>query len=124
MEAVVRRRAATLVLNVPNRGCLPDLATDDVVEVTCLVDEHGVTPLAQGPLPEIVRPLVLAINAYERLAVAAAVTGSVAAAVKALTVHPLVGSYPLARQIVADYLDVHREYLPQFAGRIGIAPAS
>jgi 6-phospho-beta-glucosidase len=119
MEAVVGRRPATLVLNVVNGGCLPDLPPDDVVEVTCLVDERGPRPLAQLPLPERVRSLVLSVKSYERLAVEAAVTGSVEAAVAALTVHPLVCSYSLATRIVADYLDAHRDFLPQFASRAG-----
>lgn len=116
MEAVVRRAKTTLVLNVPNRGAIADLALDDVVEVTCLVDEHGPTPLAQLPLPDSVRPLVLAVNAYERLTVDAAVTGSVETAVAALVAHPLVGSYDLAQKIVADYIEAHREFLPLFVG--------
>lgn len=115
MQAVVGRANATLILNVANRGCSADLAPEDVVEGPCLVDEHGPRPLAQESLPETVRPLVVAIKAYERLTIAAAVSGSHAAAVQALAVHPLVASYSLARQIVDEYLEAHRDFLPQFA---------
>ena len=114
MEAAVRKQKTTLVLNVPNRNAISDLSPDDVVEVTCLVDEHGPTPLAQMPLEDSIRPLVLAVNAYERLTVEAALTGSVETAIAALVAHPLVGSYTLAQNIVTGYLDAHRDYLPQF----------
>ena len=52
MAAAVQRRKAPLILNVPNRGAIGGLRDDDVVEVTCLVDEHGAHPLAQGAMPE------------------------------------------------------------------------
>lgn len=116
MMAISQRRKATIILNVANRGSLPDLAADDVVEVPALVDEHGTHPLAQDPLPESVRPLILAVKAYERLTVEAAVTGSYDAALKALTIHPLVASYSLAKAILDEYLEAHAAYLPPFAG--------
>jgi len=121
MTAIGQRRKTTLILNVANRAALPDLAPDDVVEVPCLVDENGAVPLAQTPLPVSVRPLVHAVKAYERLTVEAAVTGSYDAALQALTIHPLVASYSLAKQILDEYLDVHAAYLPQFGQRGGAA---
>ena len=48
MAAAVQRRKVPLILNVPNRGAIGGLRDDDVVEVTCLADEHGAHPLAQG----------------------------------------------------------------------------
>src|SRR5204863_2748953 len=41
MTAAVRRRKVPLILNVPNRGAIPGLLDGDVVEVTCVADEHG-----------------------------------------------------------------------------------
>lgn len=114
MMAVAQPQPRPLILNVANQGCLAEVAADDVVEVTTLVGPHGLTPLAQPPMPEIAKPLVLAIKEYERLTIKAAVHGSADAAIKALVAHPLVGSYPLARQIVTELLEAHRAYLPQF----------
>ena len=37
--------------------------------------------------------------------------GSYDAALRALLVHPLVGSYPLAKSILDDYLSAHAEFL-------------
>jgi 6-phospho-beta-glucosidase len=105
MEAVVQRQRRTLILNVQNRGCLRELADDDVVEAVCTVDQHGPVPLAQPPMPRIAAPLVESVKAYERLTIEAAVSGSYEAALAALTIHPLVMSYPLANQILNDYLE-------------------
>ena len=115
MAAIARGEQATLVLNVRGQASWGDLAPDDVVEAPSLVDAQGPRPLAQAAMPESVRPLITAIKAYERLTIEAAVTGSYAAAVKALTIHPLVMSYSLARGIVDEYLQAHRDFLPQFA---------
>src|SRR5215217_2533564 len=114
IAAAVRRRKIPLIVNTRNRGAIGRLADDDVVEVTSLVDEHGAAALAQGTLPDTAYALLEPIKAYERLTVRAAVEGSYHDALEALLVHPLVGSYPVARAILDDYLSAHAEHLPSF----------
>jgi 6-phospho-beta-glucosidase len=104
MAAAVRRRRVPLILNTANRGAIHDLRDEDVVEVTCLADEHGAHPLAQGELPESALALVRQVKVYERLTVTAAVDRSYDAAIQALLSHPLVGSFPLAKAIVDEYV--------------------
>ena len=70
--------------------------------------------LAVGKMPTGVRGLVQAVAAYEELTVEAALTGSRRDALEALTVHPLVSSRELARQLLDAYLKAHEQYLPQF----------
>jgi 6-phospho-beta-glucosidase len=115
MLAAVQRLRVPLILDVPNRGAIGCLADDDVVEVTTMMDEHGAHPLAQGRLPETAETLLRQVKRYERLTVEAATTGSYDAALEALMVHPLVGSYPLARAILDDYLAAHGELFPELA---------
>jgi 6-phospho-beta-glucosidase len=111
MTAAVQRRKIPLILNVPNRGAIPNLRDDDVVEVTCLADEHGAHPIAQGSMPSAQLALIEPVKEYERLTVRAAVEGSYDLALRALLVHPLVGSYPAARSILDEYLSAHAEFL-------------
>jgi 6-phospho-beta-glucosidase len=111
MVSAVQRRKTPLIVNAPNRGAIPDLLDTDVVEVTCMVDEHGAHPLAQGRLRRVALDLIEPIKAYERLTVEAAVEGSYAKALEALSVHPLVDSEPLARAILDDYVGAHADYL-------------
>jgi len=115
MTAAVQRRKVALILNVPNLGAIPGLRDDDVVEVTCLTDEHGAHPLAQGSMPDAARALVAQVKTYERLTVEAAVEGSYARALEALLAHPLVGSYPLAKSILDEYIAAHGELLAHIA---------
>jgi 6-phospho-beta-glucosidase len=111
MVSAVRRLKMPLIVNAPNRGAICDLLDTDVVEVTCMVDEHGAHPLAQGHLPPHALELIEPLKAYERLTVQAAVEGSYGKAIEALTLHPLVGSEPLGRAIVDDYLEAHGDLL-------------
>ena len=105
MAAAVQRRKVPLILNVPNRGAIGGLHDDDVVEVTCLADEHGAHPIAQGDMPEPALALIRQVKLFERLTVTAAVEGSYGAALGALLAHPLVASYPTAKAILDDYVE-------------------
>ena len=104
---------AVLVLNVPNRGALPGLAEEDVVEVTCYVSNGVVRPFAMGSIPDHALGLMKMVKAYEQLAIQAAVEGSYSLAVKALALHPLVPSYETAKMILDDYIAQHGDYFPR-----------
>jgi 6-phospho-beta-glucosidase len=95
--------ARRLVLNVRNRGAIADLEPDDVVEVPCVVAHEEVRPLAVGRLPEVVRGLILAVKAYERLVIRAAVERSATWARLALLMHPLIGEWELADRLLAAF---------------------
>lgn len=105
----------TAIVNVPNRGSIPELLAADVVEVTCRISQEGLRPSEIGEIPDEVKPLILAVKTYERFTVEAAVTGDYEAALKALMVHPLVPSYQVAKDMLDEYLEVHKVYLPQFS---------
>ncbi|NYV76650.1 6-phospho-beta-glucosidase, partial [Streptomyces sp. UH6] len=66
MRAIARDERATLILNVRNRGALPGLDEDAVVEIPCRVDADGAHPTALAPLPGHAAALVGAVKAVER----------------------------------------------------------
>ncbi len=101
------------ILNVPNRGALPGMSEDDVVEVTCYVGQGVIRPVALGAIPDHALGLMKSVKAYERLTIEAAVEGSYAKALKALALHPLVPSYETAKAILDEYRVEHREYFPE-----------
>lgn len=92
---------AVIPLNVENRGNLPDLADDDVIEVPCVVNGNGALPLHSGAVPDAVRSLLVQVKEYERLTVAAALTRDRETAARALARNPLVPDQATARQLVA-----------------------
>jgi 6-phospho-beta-glucosidase len=105
---------AIQVVDVRNNGTLAGLADDDVVELPACVDREGATPLPQGPLAPELLGLVQHVAAYERLAVAAAVSGERTLVHKALLAHPLIGQVPQADELVESLLAEGAEHLPQF----------
>jgi len=102
------------VVNVRNDGALPDLPASSVVELPARIDANGATPLPLAQLAPELRGLVLAVKAYEDLAIEAALTGDRTVAVKALLAHPLVGRFELARDLVTALVEANRPYLPRF----------
>jgi 6-phospho-beta-glucosidase len=102
-----------MILNVPNRGALPGMAEDDVVETTVMIGNGVVRPFAMGSLPDADLGLMKSVKAYERLTIDAAVQDSYTLALKALTLHPLVPGYDTAKNILDDYLTQHGDYFPK-----------
>lgn len=117
VSAIVRNAPAVEVLNVKNRGSVPGIDPDAVVEVSCAVDGRGPHPLAQKPLPAEVIGLVQQVKAYEDLTVEAAVHGDLEAALFALLNHPLVPGADAAKAVLSEILEANRQYLPQFEGK-------
>jgi 6-phospho-beta-glucosidase len=111
MRAIALDERATLVLNVRNRGRIPFLDDDAVVEVPCHVDANGARPIAGAPLPDHGKGLVCAVKAVERAVIQAATTADRDHAVKALTIHPLIDSYAVARRL----LDAYQRHFPELA---------
>jgi 6-phospho-beta-glucosidase len=103
------------IVNTPNRGAIPDLPDDGVVEVPCVVDRHGARPIPCAPLPAAIRGLVHSVKAYEELTVRAGAEGDERAALLALAVHPLVPSFDVAKRLWAEIRKANAAELPQFA---------
>jgi 6-phospho-beta-glucosidase len=110
MASIVGRWTVPLIVNVPNQGTLAGF-DNDVFELPSVFDGERVKPLPTATLPDEARALIEPVKAYERMTVEAAVTGSYAAALKALAGHPLVCSYSLAGAILDDYLSLHSQGL-------------
>ncbi|RAP23614.1 6-phospho-beta-glucosidase [Bacillus pumilus] len=101
-------------VNTVNRGAIASIPADSAVEVNCIITKDGPKTIATGDLPVAVRGLVQQIKSFERVAAEAAVTGDYETALVAMTINPLVPSDEIAKQILDDMLEAHREYLPQF----------
>jgi 6-phospho-beta-glucosidase len=92
------------VVDVRNGGTLEGLADDDVVEIPARVDTGGMHPMPQTPLAPELLGLAQHVAAYERLAVAAAVTRDPSVARKALLAHPLIGQVEMVDELVERLL--------------------
>ena len=103
-----------LAVNLPNVGQIANLPCGAIVETPGLVSGAGVRGVGVGPLPEPVAELCRREIAVVRLCVDAAAHGDRQAALQCLLLDPVITDLDVARQILDDYLETYREYLPQF----------
>lgn len=101
-------------LNLPNCGYIQNLPEGAIVEVPATVGVHGPLGHAVGSLPEPVAELCRRQALLAQLSVEAAVEGDEGKALQALALDPMVDDPRVARQLLMDYLEEFREYLPQF----------
>ncbi len=104
MRAIVHDQGAIIPLDVANRGTLPFLDADDIVEVPCRVDRNGPSPQAVAPIPGHPRALIEKVKAYERATVTAALTGNRNELIDALALNPLITSRDQAAALVRSML--------------------
>lgn len=118
-EAAVDLAAALLggggsprqVVNALNRGTLPFLPDDAVIEVPATVGPNGAEPLPVAPLDPLYAGLVAHVTAYEDLALQAAVHGGRERVLRALLAHPLIGQYATAETLTDELIAHNREHL-------------
>ena len=111
IKAVNSGKSVRMVLSIPNDGAMPFLADTDVIEVSCTIDKDGAHPDMIGDVPEMQKNLIRAVKHYENLTAEAIMEKNKTKAVKALTVHPLVASYPIAKELVDRYSAEYEKYI-------------
>ncbi|WEV27820.1 6-phospho-beta-glucosidase [Streptomyces sp. 71268] len=106
------------VVNTLNKGTLPFLPDDAVIEVPASVGAGGATPLPVAPLEPLYAGLTSHVTAYEHLALEAALLGADAgekagrrAVFEALLAHPLIGQIEYADQLTDALIAHNREHL-------------
>ena len=103
------------VVNVLNNGALDFLQDNDAVEIQAIVGKDGAKPIkATHVNSDHIKEYIQAIKAYERHAVAAAITGSKEEAIKAMIMNPLMNDLNTSIACFEEMLEAHKEYLPQF----------
>jgi 6-phospho-beta-glucosidase len=118
-EAAVDLAAALLggsgspyqVVNTLNRGTLPFLPDDAVIEVPAAVGGKGASPLPVAEVDPLYAGLMAHVTAYEDLALDAALRGGRERVFRALLAHPLVGQYAYAEQLTDRLVAHNREHL-------------
>ncbi|HAA0390825.1 TPA: 6-phospho-beta-glucosidase [Listeria monocytogenes] len=102
------------IVNTRNNGAILDIDPDSAVETNCVITRQGPIPLASGRLPIAINGIIQEIKTFERLTAEAAVTGDYDKALLAMTINPLTPSESVAREMLDELLEAHKEYLPNF----------
>lgn len=102
------------IVNTRNNGAILDIDPDSAVETNCVITRQGPIPLASGRLSIAINGIIQEIKTFERLTAEAAVTGDYDKALLAMTINPLTPSESVAREMLDELLEAHKEYLPNF----------
>ena len=121
MQALISSTPQRVVVNVRNQGAIADLSAGDVVEVPCSISRTGIVPQPVGKLPDSVRGLVLAVKAYERAAIRAAVESSIERAQTALLLYPAVGEWEPARALLDALIQSDPEHLGYLRNPVAVS---
>ncbi len=126
IEALETGRMYRGHFNVMNRGCIPNLPDECVVEVPCFVDRNGIAVPKVGDLPLGCAAVCSASIWVQRLSVEAAVAGDDVLLRQAMMMDPLVGAVcnpPEIWQLVDEMLVAEAPWLPQYGPAIEAARA-
>ncbi len=101
-------------VDVRNNGAIQGIPNDSVVEISSIITKDGPKPLNIGELPIAINGLIQEIKTFERLTIEAAIEGDYGKALLALTTNPLTTSDKVAKVVLDELLEAHKDYLPQF----------
>ena len=99
-------------VNIPNKGFVPGLPEDCVVEVPATVNAGGLRPLAMPPLPASVQALLRTQTSINALLVEAFAEGSRNKLLQAVLLDPTAHSYRGAVTLVNRMCDLQSDALP------------
>lgn len=114
INSVYNNKGTHMVVNTQNRGAISDLPYNSAIEVTSIITAHGAEPVHFGAFPSAQKGLLQVMKAMEELTIEATVTGDYATALQAFTLNPLVTSGDIAKVVLDEMLEAHKEHLPQF----------
>lgn len=118
INAIYNNTGKVMVVSTENKGAMPDLPADAVVEVSARITSHGAEPLAFGHMEPAVRGMVQLMSAMTETIIEAALTGNYGKALEAFEMNPLITHGKCAQNLLDEMLVAHEKYLPLFADKI------
>jgi alpha-galactosidase/6-phospho-beta-glucosidase family protein len=103
--------------NLPNRGRIPELPDECVIEAPAAATAAGMRPLAQPPLSAGILGTLATRFQWVETTVAAALEGDRHRVIQAMILDGAVDSFETAEKLTDDLLAAQAQHLPQFAER-------
>jgi alpha-galactosidase len=115
IESIAIGRREVRILNLPNRGLVPNLPDYAVLEAEAVTDSCGARGLYAGEAPLSLMGLLQKRIAWQELVVEAGVKGSRNLALQALLMDEMAILPEQCEQMLDELLAASKELLPQFA---------
>lgn len=109
--SILHNKNGRFMLIVPNKGAIPNLREDAVVEVPCYVNRAGVEPVSlRFDIPDFHKGMMEVQVASEKLLVDAYFEKSYQKALEAFTLNQTVPNANVAKKILDEFMEVNKEY--------------
>lgn len=118
INSIYNDKKTHMVVSTKNRGAIPELPEDCVVEISSIITGKGALPIAWGKLPSAQRGWLQCMKAMEECTIEAAVTGNYGLALEAFALNPLIPAGQSAKNVLDELLIAHEKYLPLFKTKI------
>lgn len=114
ISAVYNDKRIQMVVSTENKGAIPCLLKDSIVEVTSVISARGAQPVAWGKMEPAQKGWLQLMKAMEECTINAALSGDYGQALEAFTINPLVENGAEAKKVLDELFVAHEKYLPQF----------
>ncbi len=113
IEAIAFDRKTDIkAVNVPNRGMIPGLYEDMVVELPAYVDGEGIHTRPMEALPAVITEMIRVQGTIHKLVIEAYAEQSRRKLLQALLIDPTVSSYHNAVALIDEMCELQKEILP------------
>ena len=116
--AIYGNKKIHMVVSTENKGAIPCLDDDSIVEVSSIISSVGAQPIACGKLPAAEKGWLQMMKAMEECTIEAALTGNYGLALEAFMLNPMVENNEKTQLVLDEMLVAHAKYLPQFEEKI------
>ena len=114
LQSIRRGRSRIYSVNQPNRGQVPNLPGESIVESPAVADATGLHPIVQPPLPSGIVGTLANRLAWVETIVEAALEGSRRKFEQALVLDGALDSLGTAATLASALLEAQADFLPQF----------
>jgi alpha-galactosidase len=114
VEAIRRGSGRVYSVNLPNRGQVPNLPTEAILESPAVAEKAGLRAIALPPLPPGIVGTLATRSAWVETVVEASLEGRRDKFIQSLILDGAVDSVENAVKLADELLATHAEYLPQF----------
>ena len=104
---------ARFLVITQNRGAIPNMPYDAMVEVPAYIGKKGPEVIAQDPIPLFQQGLMMQQLNSEKLLVEGAIEGSYEKVLKAFTLNKTVPSMTVAKEILDDMIEANKDFWPE-----------
>ncbi len=104
---------ARFLVITENRGAIPNMPYDAMVEVPAYIGKNGPEVITQGPIPLFQQGLMMQQLNSEKLLVEGCIEGSYEKVLQAFTLNKTVPSMNVAKAILDDMIEANKGYWPE-----------